>query len=255
MIAAPSLSNIPKLAHAFFTREGGVSEGLYASLNCGLGSADRPESVARNRSLAIERLGAAEAPLVTLYQVHSAEVVAVDRSWGPNGAPKADGMASRTPGVVLGILAADCAPVLLADAAAGVIGAAHAGWRGARNGILEATVAAMQGLGAARERIAAVIGPCIHQASYEVGAEFQTEFLGEDAANERFFTASLRAGRFLFDLPGYVAERLRRSGLQSVERVNADTCADEARFFSYRRATLRGEGDYGRGLSAIGLRA
>lgn len=255
MITADTLSTIPSVSHAFFTREGGISEGIYASLNCGLGSRDRPAAVARNRTLALEKLGAAEARLVTAYQVHSPEAVVVERPWARGDAPKADGMVSRTPGVVLGILTADCAPVLMADAGAGVIGAAHAGWRGARHGILEATLAAMEGLGAARARIATVIGPCIHQRSYEVGPEFHREFLGEHPANACYFVPSPRAGRFLFDLPGYAAARLDRAGVGSVERVDADTCADEARFFSYRRATLRGEDDYGRGLSAIGLRA
>ncbi len=255
MITATTLAKLPGLAHAFFTREGGTSEGIYASLNCGLGSRDRPEAVTRNRDLVLEKLGATDARLVTVYQVHSPDAVLVERPWARGDAPKADGMASRTPGMVLGILTADCAPVLLADAEGGVIGAAHAGWRGARYGILEATVSAMEGLGADRKRIAAAIGPCIHQPSYEVGPEFQAEFMTEDAANARFLAPSPRTGRFLFDLPGYAAHRLARAGLTSVERIDADTCADESRFFSYRRATLRGEADYGRGISAIGLRA
>ena len=165
MITARALADVPNLSHAFFTREGGVSEGLYASLNCGLGSGDRPDRVARNRQRATKRMGAPPASLVTVYQVHSAVAVVVDRAWAPKIALKADGMVSRTPGVVLGILTADCAPVLFVDATAGVIGAAHAGWRGARAGILESTLVAMQGLGDVPERIAAAVGPCIHQAS------------------------------------------------------------------------------------------
>ncbi len=244
--------HFPSVRHAFFTREGGVSEGIYASLNCGFGSCDDAARVAENRRRAMGRLGLGSDALSTLYQVHSATVVEIARPFAPGTAPRADAQVTATPGVALGILTADCAPVLFADEAAGVVGAAHAGWRGALSGVVEATVAAMERLGAARARIAAAIGPAIGRQSYEVGPEFRDAFFAADVANARFFDAG-RADRFRFDLPAYVESRLMAAGLGSVARIDADTCAAPDRFFSYRRVTLEGSGDYGRALAAIAL--
>jgi len=241
------------IRHAFFTRVGGVSEGLFASLNCGLGSGDVEASVIENRRRAAAALDLPPEQLITCHQVHSPQVVVVERPWRREDRPRADAMVTRAPGVALGILTADCAPVLLADPAARIVGAAHAGWRGARGGVLEATVAAMTELGAAPQRIAAAVGPCIAQASYEVGPEFPAPFLAEDAQNAAFFVPAGRAGHFLFDLPGYVVRRLRRLGLARVVRTGGDTAAEPDRFFSYRRSCLRQEPDYGRALSAIAL--
>jgi YfiH family protein len=254
MIALPVLAALPRLRHRFFTREGGSSEGLYASLNCGFGSGDKPEHVAENRARAMAALSLAPDRLVSCYQVHSPTVVTVDAPWPREANPKADAMVTRRRGVALGILTADCAPVLLADPESGVVGAAHAGWRGALSGVVEATLDAMAALGAKRERISAAIGPCIAQPSYEVGPEFPAPFLADDAAaNRRFFIASPRAGHFRFDLGGYVESRLARAGVAAIERAPHDTAADEDRFFSWRRTSLRGEKDYGRLLSAIAL--
>lgn len=250
---APELFVAPGLSAAFFTREGGVSEGLYAALNCGYGSGDDPEAVRENRRRAMARLDLPAEALVTLYQVHSPAVVVVEEPWRQGEAPKCDGAVTRRRGLALGILTADCAPVLFADPEASVIGAAHAGWRGALSGVLEETVAAMARLGATPARIRAAIGPCIAQPSYEVGPEFQTRFMEADAANRRFFAPSSRGGHHLFDLAGYVQGRLDRLGLAAVEAAGADTAADPARWFSYRRATLAGEKDYGRLLSTIAL--
>ena len=241
------------IQHGFFTRAGGVSDGMFASLNCGLGSGDDKEKVLENRRRAAAALGRAADDLVTCYQIHSPEVVTVDRPWQRADRPRADAMVTRTPGVALGILTADCAPVLFADAEAHVIGAAHAGWRGAVSGVLDQTVAAMIKLGAAPRRIAAAIGPSIARPSYEVGPEFPAPFLAEDASNAAFFLPAARAGHFLFDLPGYVARRLARLGVARVARTGGDTAAEPERFFSYRRACLRKERDYGREISAIAL--
>jgi YfiH family protein len=249
----PETLAAPGLESAFFTREGGVSEGLYAALNCGYGSGDNPEAVRENRRRAMERLGHKPEALVTLYQVHSPTVVTVDAPWRPGESPRADGAVTRRRGVALGILTADCAPVLFADAEAGVIGAAHAGWRGAFTGVLEETVAAMARLGARPSRIRAAIGPCIAQPSYEVGPEFHARFVEAEASTARFFRPSARAGHHLFDLAGYVQARLERMGLAAIGTAGADTAADPQRWFSYRRATLAGEKDYGRLLSAIAL--
>jgi YfiH family protein len=239
--------------HAFFGREGGVSEGLFASLNCGFGSGDNPERVARNRAIAADRLGIAEDRLVTCHQVHSATVLTVVAPWRREESPRADGMVTDRPGIALGVLAADCAPVLFIDAEARVIGAAHGGWRGALHGVMEAAVAAMAALGAKTERIRAGIGPCIAQQSYEVGPEFPGQFAAIDVESAGFFVPAVRAGHFRFDLPGYIAHRLARLGLGAIERAPHDTVADRARFFSYRRACLAGERDYGRALAAIAL--
>ena len=241
------------IRHGFFTRQGGVSDGIFTSLNCSFGSGDDAGKVEANRRLAMERLGSGAGRLVTCYQIHSAEAVVVETPWSREEAPRADALATRQKGVVLGILTADCVPVLFADREAGVIGAAHAGWRGALTGVLEATLAAMEGLGAAPERIEAAIGPAIAQSSYEVGPEFPAPFLAENPENAGFFIPSARAGHHLFDLPAYVERRLAQARLARVRRAPHDTAAEEERFFSYRRSCLRGEPDYGRGLSAIVL--
>ncbi len=255
MITANALDGISGVRHAFFTRRGGVSEGAYASPNCGYGSGDDPRRVGANRVRAAGKLGLAGGTLATAYQTHSAAVAVADGAWDPDHPPRVDGLVTGTPGVAIGVLAADCAPVLFADPRAGVIGAAHAGWRGARAGILEATVEAMTGLGARAADIVAGIGPCIGPESYEVGPEFHAEFVAEDARNRDFFAPDASGARFLFDLPGYVGRRLSRLDLKAVEVLPVDSCADEERFFSYRRATRRGEEAYGRGLSAIVLDA
>ncbi len=254
-ITLGTLDDVPRLRHAFFTREGGVSDGLFRSLNCGFGSGDAAEKVAENRARAMAALGSSTERLVTCYQVHSAKVANVEAPWRREDNPRADALVTRRRGIALGILTADCVPVLFADAEAGVIGAAHAGWKGALAGVIEATVAAMAGLGALPARIRAAIGPAIQQPSYEVGPEFPAPFLAEDGCSAAFFAPAPREGHFLFDLAGYVARRLGRAGVGAVERATGDTAADEERFFSYRRACLRGEKDYGRGLSAILLEA
>ena len=251
IIEADSLRGVSGVRHAFFSRRGGVSGGLFASLNCGFGSADKAEDVAANRARAAGALGVEAEALITAYQVHSPEVAVVTEPWRPGEAPKVDAMVTRVPNLALGILTADCAPVLFTDSEAGVIGAAHAGWRGAVGGVLEATVAAMAELGAEPERIAAAVGPCIAQASYEVGPEFPKPFLDEDPANARFFVPAARAGHFMFDLAGYCSAKLRGLGLAMVSWVGRDSCVEEQTFFSYRRTCLRGERQYGRNLSAI----
>jgi YfiH family protein len=240
------------VAHGFFGRRGGISTGLYDSLNCGPGSSDVRASVIENRARATATLSP-DAKLVTLYQIHSAQAVTVATPWDIPDNPKADAFATNKSGIVLGILTADCAPILLADREAHVIGAAHAGWGGAFAGVAESVVAAMEKLGAKRERIAAAIGPCISRPSYEVGPEFKPRFLAADPANEKFFEPSPRAGHWQFDLPGYVAQRLRQSGIATVETIPLCTYVSEAEFFSYRRTTHRKEADYGRQLSAIML--
>ena len=252
-IKAPPLARLAGFRHGFFGRQGGVSEGLYASLNCGFGSRDDPARVAENRKRVLAAAELAPMSLVTAYQTHSKAVALVERPWKKEEAPKVDAMVTKHAGVTLGILAADCAPVLFADSEARVAGAAHAGWRGALDGVLEATVEAMIGLGAARGRIVAAVGPCIAQESYEVGPEFRDRFIAA-AGNEGFFHASQsRLGHFQFDLPGYVARRLARAGLAEVAATGGDSCAEADRFFSYRRATLEGGKDYGRNLSIIAL--
>jgi YfiH family protein len=237
------------MPHGFLGRRGGVSEGAVAGLNVGLGSRDDPAAVAENRRLATAAV-APDARLVTLYQVHSAEVVTVTGAYEDDARPHADALVTDRPGLLLGILTADCAPVLFADREAGVVGAAHAGWKGALGGVTDATVAAMERLGARRERIVAAIGPCIARASYEVDGGFLRTFAAADAANEQFF-ADARDGHHQFDLEAYVAHRLAAAGLTRIEALGLDTYADEVRFFSFRRATHRGEADYGRQISVI----
>ncbi len=251
MIALDAL-RAPGIAHGFFTREGGVSGGIYASLNCGGGSGDDPGAVAENRARATAALGLARDALATNHQVHGTSVVTVDHAWRREERPRADAMVSKTRGVALGILTADCVPVLFADPEAGIIGAAHAGWRGALAGVLDVTVRAMAALGAEPARIRAGFGPAIAHASYEVGPEFPAPFLAQDPAHERFFAAAAN-GKFRFDLPGYVLARLAALHLAAVETTGGDTAAEAQRFFSYRRSRLQGEPDYGRLLSAIAL--
>jgi uncharacterized protein, YfiH family len=253
MITLSALNEVNRIRHAFFTREGGVSHGIYASLNCGPGSQDDAAAVAENRVRAMALLDLPPRALVTVHQQHTAEAVVVDGPWPEDARPVADAMVTTRPGMALGILTADCAPVLLADRRADVIGAAHAGWKGAIGGVLENTLDRMVALGASRQSIVAAIGPCIGQRSYEVGPEFPAPFLAEEPLNADFFAPAVREGRLLFDLPGYVSRKLSRLGVEDVTRVPTDTCRDEARFFSYRRATLRGEADYGRQLSVIVL--
>jgi polyphenol oxidase len=243
----------PPVRHGFFTREGGVSEGRYASLNCGLGSGDDPERVRENRTLAMRRLELATGSLVTAYQVHSARVAVVEAPWPADARPRVDGLVTRSRGVALGILTADCAPVLLADSRAGVIGAAHAGWRGAKSGILAETVAAMLELGARLQDIGAAIGPCIRQDSYEVGPEFRSAFVADEPTTADLFRSNDRGGHFHFDLAGYVARKLSAIGIEALSVLPYDTFAEPDRFFSYRRVTLAGGGDYGRLLSTIAL--
>lgn len=238
------------LAHGFFTRKGGASSGIFQGLNCGPGSSDLAEVVAINRARAAAALGAPADALVTLNQVHSADVVTLDAP--PPERLRADGMVTATPGLVLAVLTADCQPVLFADPQAGVIGAAHAGWRGAQSGVLEATLDAMEALGARREDTVAVIGPTISQAAYEVGPEFFEGFLDDDPANGRFFTQG-RGDRLLFDLPAYGLHRLRQAGVGHAEWTRHCTYRDPERFFSFRRTTHLAEADYGRLISAIRL--
>ena len=253
MITLSALAAGDAVRHAFFTREGGVSGGIFAALNCGFGSGDDPANVRRNRAIAMGKLDLPEAALVTCHQIHSAAIVMVERGWAAAEAPRADGMVTRRPGIALGVLAADCAPVLFADPDSGVIGAAHGGWKGALAGVAEATVAGMVALGARPARIRAGIGPCIARQSYEVGPEFRDRFAAADPSSAGCFAPAPRSGKFLFDLPLYIECRLAPLGLAVVERAGCDTVAESDRFFSYRRACLRGEGDYGRGLAAIAL--
>lgn len=236
--------------HGFFTRRGGASSGIFEGLNCGLGSSDQREAVDLNRSRVAEAMEVTPEALVGVHQIHSADVVVVT---GPTlERPRADAMVSKTPGVALGILTADCQPVLFSDPQAGVIGAAHAGWRGALDGVLEATLTAMETLGANRKNIAAVIGPSISQSAYEVGPEFFEDFIQKDAENHRFF-AQGQNGRYQFDLPGLGLHLLRQAGIGAAEWNRHCTYSDPDRFYSYRRTTHAGEADYGRLISCISL--
>lgn len=245
IITHPSLA---PLRHGFFARAGGASSGVFAGLNCGFSSSDQREIVALNRARAAGALGLAPEALAGMRQVHSARAVVIGRA---DEQPEADAIVTRTPGIALSVLTADCQPVLLADSGAGVIGAAHAGWRGALAGVIEAAVAAMEGLGARADRISAVIGPAISARAYEVGFEFRDNFISQDPDSERFFHNS--GNRPRFDLPGYGLERLRRAGVGRVAWTGDCTCSDPSRFYSYRRKTLNGEADFGRLISAIRL--
>lgn len=239
------------IAHGFFTREGGVSHGIYQSLNVGRGSDDVKAHVAENRRRVAEHLGVEPDRLATVHQVHSADVITLDAPFDDTS-PKADAMVTGKSGLALAVLTADCGPVLFADEKAQVIGAAHAGWRGALAGVLENTVAAMERLGARRSNITAVLGPAISPAHYEVGAEFYDTFTAASPACAQFFTPSVKTGHFMFSLQAFILERLRTSGVKA-EALALCTYADERRFFSYRRTTHRNEGDYGRQMSAIVL--
>lgn len=251
-IQAPALSSQPNIRHAFFTRQGGASEGIYASLNGGVGSSDDPENVQENRRRMAQMLSVAPQALISVYQVHSPDAVIVEGPW-QGERPKADAMVTTVPGIALGITTADCGPVLFADAQARVIGAAHAGWRGAVTGVLESTVAAMERLGARRGNIVAVLGPTISQKAYEVGPDFIECFTKEAPGHEHFFKEGERPGYAMFDLPGFIGARLEAAGIGGFTDLGLCTYSDEERFFSYRRTTHRKEPDYGRLISAIAL--
>lgn len=253
LLRADDLSRLTSLRHAFFTRRGGVSEGIYAGLNGGLGSNDDPRAVAENRARMAGTLGVAPDRFLTIAQIHSADVVTVDAPYGEEGRPRADGIVTRTPGLALGVTHADCGSLLFADPAARVVGAAHAGWKGALSGIVEATVDAMERLGAERESIIVVLGPTIGPRSYEVGPEFVQRLAAADGSSVRHVQPGAGADRALFDLPGYIAHRARAAEVGAFVDMALDTYPDEDRFFSYRRTTHRGEPDYGRLVSAIVL--
>ena len=248
-IRTPLLGDIP---HGFLGRRGGVSAGIHGGLNVGLGSEDDADAVAENRRRARDAV-LPGARLVTCYQIHSAEAVTVLAPPEDDIRPHGDALVTNRPGLLLGILTADCAPVLFADAQAGVVGAAHAGWKGAFGGITDATLLAIEALGASRDRIVAAIGPCIARASYEVDAAFLRRFVEQTPENERFFADGRRADHYQFDLEAYVAHRLAAAGVARVAALGEDTYAQEDRFFSFRRATHRGEPSYGRQISLIGL--
>lgn len=250
-LCASSLSAIDGVRHGFFTRQGGVSNGLYASLNCGPGSRDAPANVVENRARVAEMLGAAPGGLLTVFQKHSADAVIAEAPWTGDPPPEADAIVTKTPGLAIGVLTADCAPILFCDGTAKVIGAAHAGWKGALGGIIEATVEAMRTLGAKPDRIVAAIGPAISQDAYEVGAEFVERFIAEEPASAAFFVTDETSGEAHFDLPGYAGERLARAGVGLVTDLGHCTYCEETRLFSYRRSQHHGEQDYGRQISAI----
>ncbi len=250
---AASLSALDGIRHAFFTREGGVSGGIYASLNSGVGSSDDPDHVTENRARMAQALGVDAERLITAFQIHSPHVVVADEPWGVETRPKADAIVTRTPGLAIGVSTADCGPLLFADPQARVIGAAHAGWRGAFSGVIEGTVAAMENLGAERSRISVALGPLIRQNNYEVSQSFVDEFLRADETHARFFAPAARDGHAMFDLPGFIASRLEQSGVGSFEDIGICTYADPERFYSYRRSVHRSEPDYGRHVNAIVL--
>ncbi len=257
MSGAPFLRSDALIAagvvHAFFTRQGGVSTGVYESLNGGVGSQDDPACVAENRARMAQAMGVAPAHLLVPYQIHSPEVLCLRTPWPPDARPRCDGLVTDVPGLALGVTGADCGMILFADVQSRVVGACHAGWKGAFAGVLESTLDAMEALGASRSRITAVLGPTIGDASYEVGPEFVARFRDADADHMRFFAPSSRDGFAMFDLPGFIGMRLQRAGVGRFEDMGLDTYADPARFFSYRRTTHRDEPDYGRLVSAIAL--
>ncbi len=255
MLQSASLAALAGIRHGFFTRTGGVSQGVYASLNGGVGSNDNPEQVAENRARMAQALGVAPERFLTPYQIHSPDVVAADRPWTADTRPRADAIVTREPGLAIGVSTADCGPLLFADAKARVIGAAHAGWRGALTGVIDGTVAAMEKLGAERANITVTLGPTIRQDNYEVGPEFVERFLAADAYNARFFSDAARAGHALFDLTGYIAARVQQAGIEKFEDIGLCTYADPARFYSFRRATHLSEPYYGRHINAIALTA
>jgi polyphenol oxidase len=252
MLTSLLLSSAPGIRHAFFTREGGVSEGIYAGLNGGLGSNDAPERVQENRRRMAEMVGVAPSHFLSLHQVHSPDALVVTEPWS-SPRPKADAMVTKVPGISLGVTAADCAPVLLVDPRAQVIGAAHAGWKGALTGVLESTLDAMEGIGAHRDDVIVALGPMIRQRNYEVGMEFVERFEQADADNVRFFASASRNGHAMFDLGGFIHNRLTRAGVLMTEDLDLCTYADETSFYSYRRSVHRKEPDYGRHVHAIVL--
>lgn len=247
------LSSKRSIEHGFFGRRGGASEGLYSSLNCGYGSGDQIELVRKNREIVASSLGAAPDKLLSVYQVHSADAVAVTSTWTRENAPHADGMATNVPGIALGVLAADCAPVLFADEVSGVVGSAHAGWQGAIKGVVASVIDLMVGLGASRSRIKACVGPCISQKNYEVGPEFRVKFCDVDKSHDRFFIPAVRDGHWMFDLPMFVRHQLVCAGVSDIEVLDQCTYAHADDYFSFRRTTHRGEQAYGRNISAIML--
>lgn len=253
MIEAPRLKALNTVRHGFFTREGGVSGGIYASLNCGLGSDDDPSLVLENRSKVSQSLGVRSDRMVSPYQIHSDKAVLASEPWARGEAPQADALVTTTPGLAIAIATADCAPVLFADAAAGVVGAAHAGWRGALDGVLESTIDLMVAEGGTRDAIVAAVGPAISGRSYEVGEDFVARFTNVDPQNERYFSYPSAGAKPHFALSHYVADRLRAAGVGQVEDLEICTYEDETRLFSYRRTTHRQEPDYGRQISAIVL--
>ena len=248
------LSAIPGLRHAFFSREGGVSDGIYAGLNGGLGSNDDPVAVAENRRRMAEQMGVPPSHFLGVHQIHSPDAVVATGPWQGASRPRADAIVTRTEGLAIGITAADCGPLLLVDPDARVIGAAHAGWKGALAGIVESTIEVMEKLGAERAGIVAAIGPLIRQPSYEVGNEFVARFMEEDAENTLFFLPAAREGHAMFDLAGFIRARLENAGVLVIDDIGIDTYSDE-RFFSYRRSVHREEPDYGRHVHAIVLEA
>jgi YfiH family protein len=253
MLTVPILASVDGIRHGFFTRQGGVSTGIYASLNCGPGSRDNAADVKENRARVAKALGAASDRLLTPYQVHSAKAAVTDAPWAPERMPEADAVVTAASGLAIGVLTADCAPVLFCDHKARVIAAAHVGWRGALSGIIDATIEAMEALGTARERIVAAIGPAISQQAYEVGAEYRDRFLAEDPEAAPYFAEDESTGELHFDLPGYVAERLARAKVANIADLRLCTYCDETRLFSYRRSKHHGETDCGRQISAIVL--
>jgi polyphenol oxidase len=253
MLQSDTLATLDGIRHAFFTRQGGVSAGIYTSLNGGVGSNDKADNVAENRARMATALGVPPPRLLTPYQIHSPTVVVAEAEWRADARPRADAVVTTTPGLAIGVSTADCGPVLLADAQARVIGAAHAGWRGALSGVIEATLDVMVAQGATRANIRAALGPMIRQPNYEVGADLITKFIDADADNARFFKPAAREQHALFDLAGYIRARLTRAGLAEAADLHLCTYADDAQFFSYRRSTHRGEPDYGRHINAIAL--
>jgi YfiH family protein len=250
---AATLSALDGIRHAFFTREGGVSGGIYQSLNSGVGSSDDPAHVTENRSRMAQALGVDADRLVTAFQIHSPHVVVADQPWSVDTRPKADAIVTRTPGLAIGVSTADCGPLLFADPEARVIGAAHAGWRGAFSGVIEGTIVAMEKLGADRKRMAVALGPLIRQDKYEVSQSFVDDFLRADQRYARFFASAAREGHAMFDLPGFIASRIAQSGIQRFEDIGICTYSNPDHFYSYRRSTHQAEPDYGRHVNAIVL--
>jgi YfiH family protein len=253
MLQASSLATLTGIRHAFFTRSGGVSEGVYSSLNGGVGSKDSADKVSENRSRMAAALGVGTDRLLTPFQIHSPDVVVATEPWTRDSRPRADALVTKVPHLAIGVSTADCGPLLFADSAAGVVAAAHAGWRGALTGVVESTVAAMERLGAKRARIATALGPTIRQSNYEVGPEFVERFVAADPANARYFAPSRREAHAMFDLCGYIAQCVERAGIAQFEDLGLCTYEEPERFFSYRRSTHLGEHDYGRHINAIAL--